>query len=252
MYAEIINILGKIFYLGQNGFTLSAILNDCNQEWLDWNTRLTSVHLICQKGEKSQSIQPEYLVKNLSIIVQGETADVPELMTVISSHCIQASKNKCFSFYFSLEILFFHSFSNGKLMQFSGIFVFKGYKVADIFNRPDIYNNKTGWFQSTKSYESQCQIIFEKTSSNYYMTVHDVMLYIKKSRKHDRYRFIDHDSYISCIQAYCNQGWQLAGMIHMDNRVDLNRSSEYTESFWSTIKLIFQAPAGEGNPGGVL
>ena len=139
-------------------------------------------------------------------------------------------------------------------MHISDIFVFKGHKVAGIFNRPDIYNNKTGWFQSTKSYESQCQIIFEKTSSNYYMTVHDVMLYIEISGKH-RHRFIDHDSYISCIQAYCNQGWRLAGMIHLDNRVDLitsNNTKNYNKSFWSTVKLIFQAPAGEGNPGGVL
>ena len=139
-------------------------------------------------------------------------------------------------------------------MHISDIFVFKGHKVAGIFNRPDIYNDKTEWFQSTKSYESQCQIIFEKTSSNYYMTVHDVMLYIEIRGKH-RHRFIDHDSYLSCIQAYCNQGWRLAGMIHMDNEVDLitpNNTKNYKESFYSTIKLIFQAPAGEGNPGGVI
>ena len=89
------------------------------------------------------------------------------------------------------------------------------------------------------------------------MTVHDVMLYIETRGKGDiwGHRFIDHDSYLSCIQAYCNQGWRLAGMIHMDNRVDLitsNNTKNYNKSFWSTVKLIFQAPAGEGNPGGVL
>ena len=86
------------------------------------------------------------------------------------------------------------------------------------------------------------------------MTVHDVMLFIETSGKDARRsrRFIDHDSYISCIQAYCNQGWRLAGMIHMDNRADLISGMNFNKSFWSTIKLIFQAPAGEGNPGGVL
>ena len=60
-------------------------------------------------------------------------------------------------------------------------------------------------------------------------------------------RSVDHSQYLSVIQAYASQGWELAGLIDMP---DAKAESFSTRS--STIKLIFQAPASNGQPGGVL
>ena len=67
------------------------------------------------------------------------------------------------------------------------------------------------------------------------------MIALKKSRS------VDHSQYLSVIQAYASQGWELAGLIDMP---DASAESFSTRS--STIKLIFQAPASNGQPGGVL
>ena len=131
------------------------------------------------------------------------------------------------------------------------------------------------------SYESPCHLIFEKSACNFYVTTHDVDLevdavaetgpgintinpfYLKRT-------IVDNNEYISCIQDYVNKGWDLAGVIHMENISNSVTSyhtkySQYNEKlkkrynvkyrhekFWSTIKLIFQAPAGEESAGGFL
>ena len=58
---------------------------------------------------------------------------------------------------------------------------------------------------------------------------------------------MDHSQYVSVIQAYASQGWELAGLIDMPDA-----SFEGLRSISSTIKLIFQAPATNGQPGGIL
>ena len=92
--------------------------------------------------------------------------------------------------------------------------------------------------------ETQCHIILSKTQENYYMTVQDVPFIVKLSW---RKRSVDHSQYLSVIQAYASQGWELAGLIDMPDG-----SAESFRTRSSTIKLIFQAPASNGQPGGVL
>ena len=116
------------------------------------------------------------------------------------------------------------------------------------------------------SYKSPCHLIFEKCACNFYVTTHDVNLEVDAESyrgkaiisdiRHSRRTIIDHDEYISCIQAYVNQGWDLAGIIHMENiskSVTYNTSNRtLIQKFYTTIKLIFQAPAGEESAGGIL
>ena len=111
-------------------------------------------------------------------------------------------------------------------------------------------------------YESPCHLIFEKSACNFYVTTHDVSFEVDavcrkgNTHAHSRRTIVDHNEYISCIQAYANQGWDLAGMIHMENiskPIDsYTRKSIHYKTFWSTIRLIFQSPAREDNPGGIL
>ena len=58
---------------------------------------------------------------------------------------------------------------------------------------------------------------------------------------------MDHNQYLAHIQAYASQGWELAGLIDMPDT-----AMEGFGSISSTIKLIFQAPAGQGAAGGFL
>ena len=119
------------------------------------------------------------------------------------------------------------------------------------------------------SYESPCHFIFEKSTCNFYVTTHDVNFevdavsrQVNNIPKQTKRTIVDHDEYISCIQAYVKQGWDLAGMIHMENRSKpitygtnkgaRNKTKSRNEMFWSTIKLIFQSPAGEDSSGGLL
>ena len=95
------------------------------------------------------------------------------------------------------------------------------------------------------SHETQCHIILCKTQENYYVTVRDVPFVVKMSFGGSR--AVDHSQYLSVIQAYASQGWELAGLIDMPDA-----SFEGFRSISSTIKLIFQAPAAYGSPGGIL
>ena len=97
------------------------------------------------------------------------------------------------------------------------------------------------------SHETQCHIILSKTPVNYYITTRDVPFIVKMSFGGSR--SVDHSQYISYIQAYASQGWELAGLIDMP---DASYEGITNISMTSTIKLIFQAPAPNGSPGGIL
>ena len=84
-----------------------------------------------------------------------------------------------------------------------------------------------------------------KTPLNYYVTVCDVPFIVKM--KFGGGRTVDHNQYLAYIESYANQGWELAGLIDMPDA-----SFEGFTSISSTIKLIFQSPAGQGSPGGIL
>ena len=92
------------------------------------------------------------------------------------------------------------------------------------------------------SHETQCHIILMKTPVNYYITVRDVPFIVKTSFGGSR--TVDHSQYLTTVESYAKQGWELAGHIAMPD-ASLTSTS-------STIKLIFQSPAMQGTPGGVL
>ena len=95
------------------------------------------------------------------------------------------------------------------------------------------------------SHETQCHIVLEKTPVNYYVAVRDVPFIVKRSFSGSR--SVDHSQYLSTIQSFGSQGWELAGLIDMPDA-----SFEGFTSISSTIKLIFQASAQPGDPGGIL
>ena len=127
----------------------------------------------------------------------------------------------------------------GLVFAKSFFFYIQGYKIASVYNPPTASN--VGFM----SHETQCHIILMKTPVNYYVTVCDVPFIVKS--KFGGGRTVDHSQYLSHIQAYANQGWALAGLIDMPDT-----SFEGITSISSTIKLIFQSPAGQDCPGGVL
>ena len=95
------------------------------------------------------------------------------------------------------------------------------------------------------NYETQCHIVLEKTPVNYYVAVRDVPFIVKRSFSGSR--SVDHSQYLSTIQSFGSHGWELAGLIDMPDA-----SFEGFTSISSTIKLIFQAYAQPGEPGGIL
>ena len=104
-------------------------------------------------------------------------------------------------------------------------------------------------------FESPFHIIFEKTSVNYHVSVQDVQLHInirrgKKSKT--EIRTMDHNPYLSVIQSYSIKGWGLAGIIQMGNKMGNSWQDAKNQNYWTTIKLIFQSPSKDGNPGGIL
>ena len=66
--------------------------------------------------------------------------------------------------------------------------------------------------------------------------------------------WLKHDTYLSYIQAYARHGWGLAGIMQMGDQSYYEISEESDEDgwVWQSIKLIFQSPAKEGCPGGLL
>ena len=104
-----------------------------------------------------------------------------------------------------------------------------------------MYNPPNASAVGFTSHETQCHIIMMKTTVNYYITVRDVLFTYKTSIGG---RTVDHSHYLTTIESYAKQGWELAGLIAMPD-ASLTSTS-------STIKLIFQSPAMQGTPGGVL
>ena len=115
----------------------------------------------------------------------------------------------------------------------------QGYKISSIYNPPTV--SFTGMFST----ETACHIALQKTSVNYYMTVCDIPFTVKMSWSGSS--SVDHNQYTAYIQAYAAQGWQLAGLIDLPDT-----AIEGFTTISSTIKLIFQAPALRGGPGGYV
>ena len=74
---------------------LSAVLDDPNRKSVQKGManfeNETSVHLICQKGESTQSALPEHLMVPCAIVIHKKMASIPSLENILSSHCTQAS-----------------------------------------------------------------------------------------------------------------------------------------------------------------
>ena len=114
----------------------------------------------------------------------------------------------------------------------------QGYKIASILNPP-----------LTSDKDAQCHIIFSKALENYYVTVKDVQFTSKShGGRSETNRTIDHSQYLAAIQAYACQGWELAGLIDLPHAP----ITYYNKNTESTVKLIFQAPATNGQSGGIL
>ena len=99
---------------------------------------------------------------------------------------------------------------------------------------------------------SQFHIIFQKTPLNYYITTKNVEIPVKLKKYNTG---LDHDKYLSYIQAYARHGWGMAGIIQMGDEEYRESSSKRREDdrlVWPSIKLIFQSPAKKGSPGGLL
>ena len=121
------------------------------------------------------------------------------------------------------------------------LFLFsQGHKIASVYNPP------SASYTGLTSQETQCHIILSKTPVNYYITTRDVPFIVKMGFRGSR---VDHSQYISYVEAYASQGWELAGLIDMP---DASYEGITNISMTSTIKLIFQAPAPNGSPGGIL
>ena len=122
--------------------------------------------------------------------------------------------------------------------NFIFLFYLQGYKIASIFNPP-----------LTSDKETQCHIVWSKALENYYVTVRDVQFTSKSlGGRSETHREVDHSQYLAAIQAYASQGWELAGLIDMPH-APITHFNKNTES---TVKLIFQAPATNGQSGGIL
>jgi hypothetical protein len=115
----------------------------------------------------------------------------------------------------------------------------QGHKISSVYNPPTV--SLTGFTTS----ETQCHIVLEKTPINYYFIVCDVPFIIETG--FGGRRTVDHNQYLTLINAYSNTGWELAGLIDMPDM-----KLEGFTRFSSTIKLIFQAPAVGGGAGGSL
>jgi len=118
-------------------------------------------------------------------------------------------------------------------------YTMQGHKISSVYNPPTV--SHTG-FTTT---ETQCHIVMEKTPINYYFVVCDIPFIVKT--RFGGARDVDHSQYLQYITAYSNNGWELAGLIDMPDM-----QFEGFTSFSSTIKMIFQAPAFGGGPGGNL
>ena len=99
---------------------------------------------------------------------------------------------------------------------------------------------------------SQFHIIFQKTPLNYYITTKNVKIPVTLQKYNTG---LDHDKYLSYIQAYARHGWGMAGIIQMGDeeyRISHSKSKIEDRLVWPSIKLIFQSPAKKGRAGGLL
>ena len=84
---------------------------------------------------------------------------------------------------------------------------------------------------------------------NYLITMQDVKVKVGLEKYNTS---LNHDTYLSYIQAYARHGWGLAGIIQMGDESYHKIHDDEDRYVWPSIKLIFQSPAKEGSPGGLL
>jgi len=130
------------------------------------------------------------------------------------------------------------SASMSNLVPLLSNYLTQGFRISSVYNPPNI--SLTGWTTT----ETQCHIILEKTAINYYFAVVDVPFTVSIGWGS---RSVDHNQYLNVISGFANNGWELSAIIDMPDM----RHEGFTK-FSSTIKLIFQAPAFGGGPGGAL
>merc|ERR1712226_364379 len=161
-------LYGQLVQAGNQGFPLSAVIDEPNMRVNGFTSVETSVHLICQKNQGMQHPISQYLIINCQIKISNSfgsvSASIPDLLPLLSTYCTQ------------------------------------GHKIASVYNPPNA--SITGFM----SHETQCHIILSKTPVNYYITTHDVPFVVKMSFGGSR--SVDHSQYISFIQAYASQGWE--------------------------------------------
>merc|ERR1711963_948820 len=136
-------LYGQLRQAGNQGFPLSAVIDSPNMKVSGFTSAETHVHLICQRPQGAQVPPSQYTIINCQIKVSNSWGSV--------------------------------SAGIPDLMNFLSSYCTQGYKIASIYNPP------TASFTGFTSFETQCHIILNKTSENYYVTVRNVPFIVKMS-----------------------------------------------------------------------
>ena len=83
--------------IGNQGFPLSAVIDEPNMRCNGFTSVETSVHLICQKNQGMQLPVSQYLIincqikisYNISIFRNSVSASIPDLFPLLSTYCTQ-------------------------------------------------------------------------------------------------------------------------------------------------------------------
>ena len=100
----------KILYIftGNQGFPLSAVIDEPNMKVRGFTSTETSVHLICQKNQGVQNPPSQYLIINCQIKISNNfgsvSASIPDLIPFLSSYCTQVRHDFDFGLIDWLEI----------------------------------------------------------------------------------------------------------------------------------------------------
>jgi len=90
-------LYGQLGQAGNQGFPLSAVIDEPNMKVKGFTTTETSVHLICQKNQGVQNPPFQYLIVNCQIKITNNlgsvSASIPDLMNFLSSYCTQVRTN---------------------------------------------------------------------------------------------------------------------------------------------------------------
>ena len=83
----------NFIFKGQQGFPLSAIVDEPNLRVNGFTTAQTSVHLICQKNQGMQHPMSQYVIVNCQIVVNNSwgsiRANIDSLLPTLSHYLTQ-------------------------------------------------------------------------------------------------------------------------------------------------------------------